>query len=186
MEGRVGNELRLRAAVLAGDEPAWRVLYDDNAAQLRAYAHWRCAGLDELADEVVQETWLTAVRRIRDFDPMQGSFASWLCGIAANSLRNCLRSRRVRERRVLALNGDRPGPRDAEHAERERSERITHALAALSPRHEQVLRAKYLDGLSVPAIADQWGETPKSIESLLTRARQAFREAYQNAEPADG
>jgi DNA-directed RNA polymerase specialized sigma24 family protein len=48
------------------------------------------------------------------------------------------------------------------------------------------LRAKYLDGLSVPAIADQWGETPKSVESLLTRARQAFREAYQNAEPADG
>ena len=53
------------------------------------------------------------------------------------------------------------------------------ALAELSPRYEQVLRAKYLDGLSVQAMADEWGETPKAIESLLSRARQAFRETYQ-------
>jgi hypothetical protein len=34
----------------------------------------------------------------------------------------------------------------------------------------------------VQAIADAWGETPKAIESLLTRARQAFRDAYDAGE----
>ena len=41
-----------------------------------------------------------------------------------------------------------------------------------------MLRAKYLDGRSVADIAAAGGETPKAVESLLTRARQAFRDAY--------
>jgi RNA polymerase sigma-70 factor (ECF subfamily) len=88
--------------------------------------------------------------------------------------------------RLQPIVGDWPAPDAAGTAERERSEQIALALAELSPRYEQVLRAKYLDGLSVQVIAEQSGETPKAIESLLTRARQAFREAYQNAESADG
>jgi DNA-directed RNA polymerase specialized sigma24 family protein len=42
-----------------------------------------------------------------------------------------------------------------------------------------VLQAKYLDGRSVADIAAEWGESLKAVESLLTRARQAFRELYQ-------
>jgi RNA polymerase sigma-70 factor (ECF subfamily) len=181
---RVGHELRLRAAVLAGDERAWQAWYDASADGLRAYVHWRCAGLHDMADEVVQETWLTAVRRVRGFDPRQGPFAGWLCGIAANLLRNRLRRRIRHSGRVRALAGDCPAP--GARDERERSERIACALAELAPRHEQVLRAKYLDEQSVQAIADAWGESPKAIESLLTRARQAFREAYQRTDPDDG
>jgi DNA-directed RNA polymerase specialized sigma24 family protein len=35
-------------------------------------------------------------------------------------------------------------------------------------------------------MAEMTGESPKAVESLLTRARQAFREAYRSAEFADG
>src|SRR5439155_19973420 len=176
MDGdRAGLELRLRAAVLAGDEHAWREWYDESAPGLRAYVHWRCAGRHDLADEVVQETWLTAVRRVREFDPRQGRFAAWLCGIAANLLRNRLRDRRRQGGRVRVLAGDWPAPDEDHAAGREQSECVALALAELSPRYEQALRAKYLDGLSVQAMADRWGETPKAIESLLTRAREAFR-----------
>ncbi len=45
-----------------------------------------------------------------------------------------------------------------------------------------MLRAKYLDGLSVAEIAAARGETTKAIESLLSRARQAFRKAYRGDE----
>ena len=38
--------------------------------------------------------------------------------------------------------------------------------------------AKYLDRMSVQAMAAAWNETPKAIESLLSRAREAFRTAY--------
>src|SRR5438094_720793 len=99
---RVGRERLLRRAVLAGDEPAWRTWYAESFDGLYAYARWRCSGLRDLAEEVVQETWLTAVRRIRDFDPMAGSFAGWLRGIAANVLRNQLRQRQRRGSRPLS------------------------------------------------------------------------------------
>ena len=44
---------------------------------------------------------------------------------------------------------------------------------------------KYLDLLSVEQIAAEWDETPKAIESLLTRARQAFRSAYEHLSGID-
>ncbi|HBI44343.1 MAG TPA: hypothetical protein DDY78_16050, partial [Planctomycetales bacterium] len=60
--------------------------------------------------------------------------------------------------------------------------RLAAALSALPDRYEAVLRAKYLDGRSVIDIAAESGETPKAIESLLSRARQAFRDAYGTEE----
>ena len=53
------------------------------------------------------------------------------------------------------------------------------ALAELPEHYEGVLRAKYLDRLTVEAIANARGDTLKAVESLLARARQAFREAYE-------
>jgi RNA polymerase sigma-70 factor (ECF subfamily) len=172
------RERGLLAAVLAGDEAAWRTWYDESYDGLYAYVLWRCAGLRDLADEVVQETWLTAVRRIRTFDPGRGRFAGWLRGIAANTLRNHLR-RRPPHAPAALRDGDGSTPAaDAALERRESAERVARALAALPGRYEAVLRAKYLDGLSVAAIAAAWGETPKAIESLLSRARQAFRDAH--------
>jgi RNA polymerase sigma-70 factor (ECF subfamily) len=170
---RVWRERGLRAAVLAGDEAAWAALYQESFAVLSAYVRWRCGGLPDAADEIVQETWLTAVRRIRRFDPARGDFAGWLRGIAANLLRNRVRRRRT-SGRVPRTARQSPDPA----VERNRAERVAAALAALPERYEAVLRAKYLDGRSVGDIAAAGGETPKAVESLLTRARQAFRDAY--------
>lgn len=177
---RVCEEQLLRSAVLAGDEDAWRRWYDASFDALYAYAMWRSGGLEDLAEEVVQETWLTAVRRMRRFDPRRGSFVGWLRGIAVNVLRNRLRRESTRRSRTGPLDGDPAGGPPAEKAleQRERAERIAAALAALPERYEEVLRAKYLERLSVNEIAADRGETPKAIESLLTRARQAFRKQY--------
>jgi RNA polymerase sigma-70 factor (ECF subfamily) len=183
-QDRVWREQALRCAVLAGDERAWRTWYDESYEGLAAYVSWRCAGLRDLTEEVVQETWLTAVRRIRGFEPERGSFAGWLRGIAANLVRNHLRRETKRERRLQRLGRRCPAaaPADSALVQREMAERVAHALAELSERHEAVLRAKYLDGQSVLQIAAAWRETPKAVESLLTRARQAFREAYLRRE----
>jgi RNA polymerase sigma-70 factor (ECF subfamily) len=177
---RVGRERGLRSAVLAGDERAWQIWYDESYAGLAAFVTWRCAGLRDLGEEVLQETWLTAVRRIRTFDPDHGSFAAWLRGIAAHLLQNHLRSEVRRDQLRPTLNGRSDvAPSTAALAEqRDTAARIARALAVLPERYEAALRAKYLDQQSVSAIAADWNETPKAIESLLTRARQAFREAY--------
>jgi RNA polymerase sigma-70 factor (ECF subfamily) len=175
---RVWREKGLRSAVLAGDEQAWRAWYDVVFPDLYAYTQWRCAGLRDLTDEIVQETWLTAVRRLRSFDPEQGSFHAWLRGIAANLLRNHWRQAQRRNGRHRFPHST-TAPADAALEKRERAERIARTLAEMPDRQEAVLRAKYFEGRSVADIAADWGETPKAVESLLSRARDAFREAYQ-------
>jgi RNA polymerase sigma-70 factor (ECF subfamily) len=170
-------ERALRSAVLAGDESAWQSLYDDAFERLYAYVAWRCGGLRDPAEEIVQDTWLIAVRRIRAFDPNQANFLSWLRGIAANLLRNRFRQARRGTVESLHCHNLATAGRD-EMEQREQAEAIACTLTALPERYEGVLRAKYLEQQTVEQIAAEWAETPKSIESLLTRARQAFREAY--------
>jgi RNA polymerase sigma-70 factor, ECF subfamily len=177
MTDRVWRERGLRDAVAAGNDSAWRTWYEAEYAPLEAYVLWRCGSLRDLADDALQDTWLTAVRRIRRFDPEAGTFHGWLCGIAANVLRNQLRSLRRRNGRQGSLNGDLSRD-DPTMVDRERAERVAGALATLPDRSEVVLRMKYLDRMSVAEIAAAWGETEKAVESLLSRARAAFREAY--------
>jgi RNA polymerase sigma-70 factor (ECF subfamily) len=182
---RLGHDRRWHAAVLAGDDGAWRAGYDAAYSPVRAYVHWRCGGLGDLVDDIVQETWLTAVRRIGDYQPERGPFDTWVCGIAGNAVRNALRNRQRRTARVEALVADPPGPSDEIDCE-DRAERTARALADLPEHYERALRDKYLLGWSVAAMADVRGETEKAIESMLTRAREAFRQAYEQRSRDDG
>jgi RNA polymerase sigma-70 factor (ECF subfamily) len=172
MTDRVWRERAWRDAVAGGDTAAWRAGYEAEYGPLEAYVLWRCGSARDLADDVLQETWLTAVKAIRRFDPEAGTLHQWLCGIAANVVRNQLRARR--RRGPLATS-----PADGrEAASGDAGARVAEALASLPERSERVLRMKYLDRMSVAEIAAAWGETEKAVESLLSRARAAFREAY--------
>jgi RNA polymerase sigma-70 factor, ECF subfamily len=171
------REEMLRRAVLGGDERAWKTWYDESYEALHAFVLWRTGGARDRADEIVQETWLTAVRKIRSFDPRKGSFAAWLRGLAVNALRHHLRRERRMHLREQAAHSN--GSTEANWENGERNERVVAALDALSEGHEDVLRAKYLDGLTVVEIAAARNETPKAVESLLTRAREAFRKLYE-------
>jgi RNA polymerase sigma-70 factor (ECF subfamily) len=176
-DARVQREQLLRRAVLAGDEGAWQAWYDEHFDTLYAYILWRCGRQHDQADEIAQETWLTAVRSMHRFDPRQGTFSVWLRGIAANVMRSQLRRNGRLRRREQAAGRTRAS--QSACPERQGDDRVALTLDALPERQEAVLRAKYLDGLSVAEIAAQWNETPKAIESLLSRARQAFRELFE-------
>lgn len=165
----------LRAAVLAGDAAAWAAWLDAAYPRVERYVRWRCGGPGELADEVIQETWLTAARTVRRFDPERAAFAGWVCGVAGNVLRNTLRGRRRRARRETPL-GVEPAGRPAQA-----DEGVAVALAELPPHYEAALRAKYLDGASTAEVGKELGLSETAAESLLARARQAFKAAYQKA-----
>lgn len=185
---RIARDRWLRWAVLRGDRDAWKCWYDETSPGLLSFLSWRCGGDRALAEEIAQEAWLVAVREIGRFDPAAAPFPFWLRGVAENLLRNHRRRDQVRAAEPMvkdhaALQGE---PSTAAE-NRERAMRIAAALAALPPRYEAVLRAKYLDGASMREIAHVAGATSKSIESLLSRAREAFRRLYRNphAEPDD-
>ena len=50
-----------------------------------------------------------------------------------------------------------------------------------APHHRAALTLRYLDGLSVPEVAEHLGRTVHATEALLVRARVAFRRAYEEA-----
>ena len=171
----------MRRAVLAGDEGAWRVLYSRSFQPLYGYVFWRTGRELERTEEIVQEVWLVAVRRIRSFEPLRSSFASWLRGIAENLVRNQERRRRAGAGREvsalgsgaeLAMSAPEPGVALG------RTEQIGLALAMLPERYRDVLQARYGEERSVPEIASHWNLSPKATESLLSRARAAFRAAF--------
>jgi len=101
-EDRTQGDEVLRRAVLAGDEHVWQAWYDETFDDLYAYVLWRSGGRRDRADEISQETWLTAVRSVRRFDPRKGNFLDWMRGIAANVLRHNLREQRRRVDREQA------------------------------------------------------------------------------------
>lgn len=170
------SEQALREAVLAGNQAAWRALYERHFAALYGYAFHRAGRDADRTDEIVQETWLVAVRRIADYDPCRGAFEGWLKGIADHVLQN-QRRRWLRDRsadgRVFA---EQTGPGAEDGAERR--ELLALALTALPTSYQAVLQAKYQEELTVREIADRMGHTSKAVESLLSRARSAFREQW--------
>ena len=166
------RERTLRSAALGGDEPAWAELYHSAYDIVFRYAVWRCGGRADLAEDVVQEAWLLAARRLRAFDPDRGRFAAWVCGLAANAARTAVRTRLRATRRIAAVRVPAAEPGDHD------PELVAVVLADLPAEYEAVLRAKYFDQQSVHEIAAERGKSLKAVESLLTRAREAFRTAY--------
>jgi RNA polymerase sigma-70 factor, ECF subfamily len=122
---------------------------------------------------------LIAVRRLASFDPERGPFLQWTRGIAANLLRNHFRLRRLATGQELP---DRPAPFDADSSHVDQADRIGAVLAELPTTYEDVLRSKYLDQRTVAENASDFGQSVKAIESLLTRAREAFRAAYSKSD----
>ena len=166
----------LRDAVLAGSASAWQALYESHFEALYAFVWHRTGRQSHRTDEIVQETWLVAVRRIADFDPRQGSFDGWLKGIAANVLNNH-RRRWQRDSRTQSLEVEQASPPTGTTSEA--GELIALALTALPSHYQAVLRAKYEERLTVNEIVDRLGGSAKSIESMLSRARAALRRAYE-------
>jgi RNA polymerase sigma factor (sigma-70 family) len=99
------------------------------------------------------------------------------------------RSLRPAPARALSLHGQDQAPplpdpvdprplADEQLAQREQQRLTACALSALPPHWEQALRWKYTEELRVEEIARRMGLSPKATESLLSRARAAFRETY--------
>ena len=169
--------------MLTGDEAAWRVLYDRCFNPLYAHVMIRTGSDRQKTEEIVQECWLVAVRRIRKFDPAKASFLTWMKGIAENTLRNYNR-KWLRRQKVESPSSELDLAQDAAgiSAQLAQAEQIGLVLASLPARYQDVLKAKYEEQLAVNEIAQRWKNTPKAVESLLSRARKAFREAYGQLE----
>src|SRR5215212_11106467 len=88
---RNGTEVALVRAVAAGSQDALATVYDRYADVVYAAAI-RLTSDRQVAEEVVQETFLALWNRAELFDPGTGSLAAWLHTIARNRTVDRLRA----------------------------------------------------------------------------------------------
>jgi RNA polymerase sigma-70 factor (ECF subfamily) len=179
----------LARRILQGDEAAFRDLFDRFFPRLYRFALARLSGDPDAAQDIVQQTFCNAISRL---DQYRGEAAlyTWFCQICRNAVTDHHRRGSFRTGRVVLIE-DEPNARaileslsavesDEPEAQamREQAHRLIEAtLDALPGRFGDALEWKYVDGLSVQEIAERLCIGAKAAESLLTRARNAFREA---------
>jgi RNA polymerase sigma-70 factor (ECF subfamily) len=168
----------IKQAILAGEPEGVRALHESHVRALYAFCYHRLGRDHHATEEVVQETMLLALDRIASFDPARGDLRTWLAFLSRNSIR-----RSNAERRRFGEVDPALDPLDGrEDPPPDRGALVEVALARLPARQREVLEAKYVRGAPVRTIAAETGATEKAIESLLVRAREAFKEALTDLE----
>jgi RNA polymerase sigma factor (sigma-70 family) len=153
------------------DEEAFRVLYSRHTAPVYGLL-CRLVGQSAEASDLMQETWLRAVRHLGLFRG-QSAFRTWLTGIALN----CYREWRRKHARDLPL-----PPGDARAAPGSAADDIAAiglALAALSPEHREVIVLHDVEGYTHDEIAAVLEIEAGTSKSRLSRARRTFREQWR-------
>lgn len=157
-------------------------LYDDALPEVYGYVRRRVDS-DPVAEDVTAEVFLSALHTIKRGVVVEPSVA-WMIGVARHKVADHWRRQARHLRRVeaaaeeastdAALRSDHDGGWD-----RVLDADLAHTtLSRLSTDHRAVLSLRYLDGLPVGEIASLMDRTVGATESLLTRAKVAFRHAY--------
>jgi RNA polymerase sigma-70 factor (ECF subfamily) len=177
--------------ILKGDEKAFRTLFDDYFPRLYRFAMARLGGDHDASLDVAQKSLCKAIENL---DRYRGEAAlyTWVCQICRNTLIDHCRAKNRDAGRVVPLEDQHEiraildamtGPATEEPEtlawRADLGRLIQSAMDHLTPRYADVLEWKYVDGLSVREIAARLNTGPKAAESLLGRARQAFRQTIK-------
>jgi RNA polymerase sigma-70 factor (ECF subfamily) len=73
-------------AAQGGSEQAWRQLFDRHFDAVYRFCLVLTGTRHDLAEELTQQVFVTAARRIHKFDPSRAAFRVWLYGVARNRL----------------------------------------------------------------------------------------------------
>jgi RNA polymerase sigma-70 factor (ECF subfamily) len=180
----VDDEQTMLIAVLKQRQrAAWSAVVDRHLDEVYGFVFHLAGGNRAVAEDLNQEVWLEAIDGIDQCDATRGSFRNWIFGIARR--RVALYYRR-RMQAGTATAGGEQFEQAAELGDRsvlpedvleqvERTSVVRAAMWVLSEDHRRALAWKYVEGLSVEAIAARMGRTAKAVESLLSRSRQEMR-----------
>jgi RNA polymerase sigma-70 factor (ECF subfamily) len=176
------EERELVRRMRAGDEAAFDEFSAHYIPALYRFAASRLGTERELARDIVSATVCKVIEKL---DSYRGDapFFTWLCACCRNEISGHFRKATGRTPVDLELAGEIPLASTAPGPERvlieEESVNLVHrTLDHLLPRYAAALQWKYLDGLSVHEISLRLSLGSKATESLLTRARDAFRNVY--------
>jgi RNA polymerase sigma-70 factor, ECF subfamily len=174
--GSPSTDALLLGRVADGDAEALRGLYDRYGAVLFALAH-RTLGDRQLAEDCVQEVFVTAWRSAGRFDPRRASVTTWLFTIARNKSVDALRRRSRRPAEPLPERwpaGEAPDAAELVVAN-DQGRRVASALAELPQSQLEAVSLAYFEGLTQAEIAARLGVPLGTVKGRLRLALDRLR-----------
>jgi RNA polymerase sigma-70 factor (ECF subfamily) len=182
------DDLDLVNRMLSGDQQSFNEFFETYADRLYRFALRRIGDDYSTAEDAVQYTLSRAVEKLDQFKGEAALF-TWLCRICRNAIVDLCRGRAERRATAVAFDDTEEirvalesissmtefDPQQSAIADQVES-LVRTILDYLPGRYGDVLEWKYMYGLSVKEIADRLEVTPKAAESVLNRARLAFKE----------
>ncbi len=147
----------LMALARDGSADAFEVIYDRHSGVAYSLAY-RVCGAGGMAEDVVQEAFLSLWRGRERYDARRGELRSWLLQIVRNSAIDRLRRSGVHERRRASSEGieerlEAPERTELEVERRDQAGTLRQALQTLPAEQRQAIELAYFGGLSHTQIA---------------------------------
>lgn len=177
------NDSELLQRLREREPEAVELLFQQYLPSVWRLVSTRVDGDIHLAEDLVNETMLALLRSLSNDSAAEiQTLSGWLHTVAIRKVQDHYRAV-ARVRHLVEVTADQQGnaaranvdPGDAQLA-RERRREIRDVVESLPDQFRIALEWKYIEGLSVAVIAKRLGATEKAAESILYRARKAFRE----------
>ncbi len=188
-DGAASNDAACVALALGGDREAFRELVERHSRSIFRLAY-RMTGNEHDAEEVVQETFLRAYRRLSRFES-RANFGTWLYRIGVNCSLDLMRKRRSQHEQETSRHEDEetsdamaqmpstaPAP-DRLLLSAELGRHVDAALARLSPMERAAFLMRHFEGLSIEEIGRALGLRTSATKNSVFRAVQKLRHALE-------
>jgi RNA polymerase sigma-70 factor (ECF subfamily) len=187
---KYGNEqtLALIERCLNGDDTAYVALYNAYSAMIYRL-NYSLLQHQEDAEEVLQDSFEYAFRKLSSFNPNKASFKTWIYRIAISRCRNKRRRKWLPTFSLTQLihqdddirDTDAPAP-DEIAALNAQQKRVWAALNELTPKLRETAVLRYYEGLTYVEIGSILDIPPKTAESRMRLAHKALRDLLKDEE----
>ncbi len=190
MSGGTSLDKALAIRVSRGDEKAFEEFFREYFPRLFRFVLSRTDGDEALAEEVVQRTLCQVMYKLDTYRGDAPLF-TWLCTACRHEMSSHFRktgreetfgepdaeSREIQEA-LESMTGPAAGP-ETEQQQADLARLVGATLETLPANYASALEWKYMQELSVSEIGRRLGIGEKAAESVLSRARNAFREGFE-------
>jgi RNA polymerase sigma-70 factor (ECF subfamily) len=129
-----------------------------------------------ICEDIAQEVFLAAYKKLPSFDPARSSFSTWLFTIARNKSINVMKKRKILSVSNPPENPDCSEPSDS-LIRGEMFVKLDQALKSLSPRHRRAIIMAEFEDLPYEQIAQIEGVRIGTIKSRINRAKHNLKSA---------